>query len=48
MTDEELAAFLTDIEVKANNYGYEAADGAPGEYPLPEDWLAWLREEVPE
>ena len=46
MSDEELAAFLTDIEVKANNYGYEAADGAPDEYPLPEDWLAWLKQEV--
>ena len=46
MTDEELAAFLTDIEVKANKYGYEAADGAPDEYPLPEDWLAWLKQEV--
>ena len=46
MTDEELAAFLLDIDVKANNYGYEAADGEPGEYPLPEDWLAWLKQEV--
>ena len=46
MTDEELAAFLLDVDVKANSYGYEAADGAPGEDPLPEDWLAWLREEA--
>ena len=48
MTDEELAAFLLDIDVKANNYGYEAADGEPGEYTLPDDWLDWLKQEVGE